>query len=139
MKKIVYTLLITSLLFFNLVSCKLTTEVPNIIKGRWGYAENGSAKYNFTFKANGDYTHQYLGSDDKSVTFNGQYTMDYSSFDITTASGIIRINGSGDTGVEQDEFYFNFTASAEVGQQTLKLKSTTNDTVYNLEYWGIAI
>lgn len=127
-------------------SCTLTTEPPNLIKGVWAYSATSSSEIteSFTFNDKMEYSHittkEEGGEHVQDEEYLGTYTLSYSSFEITKASGIITIGGgsANPNVVEEKNFYFTFEAKPYANIRSLTLTSTNGEsTTYG--YMGSAV
>lgn len=128
-------------------SCTLTAEPPNLIKGVWAYSATSSSEIteSFTFNEKMEYSHittkeNKLREHVQDEEFLGTYTLSYSSFEITKASGVITIGGgsANPNVVENNSFYFTFEAKPYANIRSLTLTSTNGEsTTYG--YMGSAV
>ena len=132
------------LLLFIITSCTLTTELPNVIKGRWAYSKDsdGIAAELYSFNDKMEYTHitTKIDSDGNRVQdkeYSGTYTMTYSSFEVLKASGTIVLNGQADRETENKTLYFTFEAKTYAPIRSLTL--TNNNSTITYGYSGDAV
>lgn len=127
-------------------SCTLTAEPPNLIKGVWAYSATSSSEIteSFTFNEKMEYSHittsEEGGEYVQDEEYLGTYTLSYSSFEITKASGVITIGGgsANPNVVENKKLYFTFEAKPYANIRSLTLTSTNGEsTTYG--YMGNAV
>lgn len=134
MKKLIKNLMILTTLALSLmlISCELTTSIPNIITGRWVNTVDGITMHLFNIKPDGTYNHtKYNESEMNTVVFEGKYSVKYNSFEIVSATGTLEIDGKQSTpyDIENETYRFSFSADSYNGPLNLKLVGTKGDVI----------
>lgn len=134
MKKLIKNLMILTTLALSLmlISCELTTSIPNIITGQWVKKVDGIAIHLFNIKPDGTYNHtKYNESEMDTVVFEGKYSVKYNSFEIVSATGTLGIDGkqSISQDSENETYRFSFSADSYNGPLNLKLVGTKGDVI----------
>lgn len=137
------TIFLLSLAVFLFFSCDITTDAPNLIKGRWGSMKDSSPEHELILNEDGTYTHTKANSDNTTDEYNGEWKFEYSSFEVTTCTGTLTLKGNTD-GIDALKFedvtyYFTFTATPERGPKSLELYPSIQGERLSLDYWGAAV